>query len=244
MTAPGLPERLAQLRSEIVDSARRAGRGPGSVSLLAVTKGRPPELLREALGSGLQELGENYIQECSAKQSWLLREGLDRVSWHLLGHLQRNKAKRAAQLFSRISSLDSLGLARILSKAREGEPAIQVLCELELTGLPGRSGFRPAELERDWEELRELPGITVQGLMTVAAPGGGRAVFSACRELAERLSQVGGSPLPVLSMGMSQDFREAIEEGSTEVRIGSQLFGPRPASVGNALRPGDSPPTG
>jgi uncharacterized pyridoxal phosphate-containing UPF0001 family protein len=126
-----------------------------------------------------------------------------------------------------VESLDSLELARLLSRARAGQEPLPVLCEVELTQLPSRTGFEPDRLEREWEELLALEGIAVQGLMTVAAPGGERRAFAACRALAERLVERGGRELPTLSMGMSGDFREAIAEGSTRVRIGSLLFGSR-----------------
>jgi pyridoxal phosphate enzyme (YggS family) len=227
MSGPAVEERLAALVAEIRSAERQAGRAEGSVELLGVTKGQPPELVLEATAAGLQSLGENYVQECAAKERWLRQAGAGPVSWHLLGHLQRNKARRAAGLFRWIESLDSLELARLLSAARAGSGPLIVLCEVELTQLPGRNGFEPDRLEREWEELLALDGIAVQGLMTVAAPGEGRRAFAACRSLAERLVARGGRALPTLSMGMSADFRDAIAEGSTRVRIGSLLFGDR-----------------
>jgi hypothetical protein len=202
------------------------------VELLPVSKGHPPERALLAVAAGLRTLGENYLQECAAKDSWLRAAGAELVSWHLLGHLQRNKAKHAAQLFACIEGVDSLEVARRLSEARSGQPALAVLCEVELTGLPSRSGFEPGRLEREFPQLQELPGIRVEGLMTVAEPGRGRQAFFRCRELAERLARAGGQALPTLSMGMSGDFQEAIEEGSTRVRLGSLLFGERPTRPG------------
>ncbi len=192
-----------------------------------MSKGQPPELLLEAASLGLLRLGENYVQECESKRSWLLEHGETRIDWVLLGHLQRNKLGRALRLFSRVWSLDSLELARKLAAAEADERPLEVLCEVELTGLPGRSGYSPEGLRRDWEQLLQLPGIQITGLMTVAAPGAPGPAFSACRELARELERRGGASLPRLSMGMSQDFEEAIREGSTEVRIGSALMGPR-----------------
>ncbi|MGH7705218.1 MAG: YggS family pyridoxal phosphate-dependent enzyme [Candidatus Dormibacteria bacterium] len=209
------------------EAERRAGRGQGVVKLLPVTKGQPQEVVTSAVQLGLQELGENYLQECLRKERELEGVAGERVSWHLLGHLQRNKVRRATQLFAVLESVDSLELARLISSARDGAPPLPVLLEVELTGLPGRTGFRAEVLERELEQLLALPGIAVQGLMTVAAPGRPEAAFSTCRELAERLGRQGHRPLPTLSMGMSGDFEQAISEGSTEIRIGSLLFGER-----------------
>jgi hypothetical protein len=182
-----------------------------------------------AITIGLTTLGENYVQECQEKDRLLKATGTPRVSWHLLGHLQRNKVGRAAKLFQCVESIDSLGLARKLSLARAGQPLLRILCEVELTGLPNRSGFEPAQLQQDLSHLIELDGIALEGLMTVAAPQRPRETFSACRQLVERMRELSGLALPTLSMGMSGDFQAAIAEGSTEVRIGRLLFGDRPA---------------
>jgi hypothetical protein len=146
----------------------------------------------------------------------------------LLGHLQRNKARRAAELFSVIESLDSLEVAQTLSRVREGRAPLSALCEVELTGLPNRTGFAPERLLADLPHLMELGGIELLGLMTVAAPGNAGPAFAAAREMLEKLRAISGLPLTTLSMGMSRDFEIAIAEGSTEVRIGSLLFGDRP----------------
>lgn len=209
----------------------QSGRPPQSVSLLPVTKGHPPELAQLATTAGLTRLGENYVQECSAKNRFLQAAGAAPVSWHLLGHLQRNKVRRATQLFQLVESVDSLEIARQLSLARAGQAKLSVLCEVEFTGLPYRTGFEPARLEEQFSQLLELPGIEVEGLMTVAAPGQAGPAFSACRELSTRLRELSGRRLPTLSMGMSGDFQAAVAEGSTQVRIGSRLFGNRPSSA-------------
>jgi PLP dependent protein len=179
---------------------------------------------------GLTSLGENYVQECQEKDRFLRATGAPAVSWHLLGHLQRNKVGRAAQLFQLVAGVDSLGLAQKVSAARSGQPPIRVLCEVELTGLPNRTGFQPAQLREAMPQLIELEGISVEGLMTVAAPQAPREAFSACRKLAEQMRQLSGLALSTLSMGMSGDFQAAIAEGSTEVRIGTLLFGDRQAA--------------
>lgn len=196
--------------------------------MLAVSKGQPAAVAWQAAALGMTSLGENYLQECSAKNQLLRESGAPPVQWHLLGHLQRNKAKRAAELFHMVESLDSLELARLLSRARQDQPRVPVLCEVELTGLARRTGFPPGRLEAEFSQLLDLDGIEVLGLMTVADPDTPGRAFSACRELLDRLRQLSGRRLPVLSMGMSGDFLTAIAEGSTEVRIGSLLFGARP----------------
>ena len=208
----------------------KSARPTGSVQLLPVTKGHPAEMAELATMVGLTRLGENYVQECQEKDRFLRATGAPKVSWHLLGHLQRNKVGRAAQLFRSVASVDSLSLAQKLSAARSGQQQpLQVLCEVELTGLPNRTGFQPSQLEADLPQLIELEGIRLEGLMTVAAPQRPQEAFSACRQLVERLRELSGLALPILSMGMSGDFQAAISEGSTEVRIGTLLFGDRPA---------------
>lgn len=216
--------------AEIRQAERRSGRREGSVTLLPVTKGQPPELALEATTLGLNTLGENYLQECLAKDRVLQAAGAA-VTWHLLGHLQRNKARRAAELFQVVESLDRLEIAQLLSRARAGQAKLKVLCEVELTGLPRRSGFDPILLEQQFSQLMELEGIEVEGIMTIADPADAERAFAKGRELLERLRLLSGHPLPTLSMGMSGDFQEAIVAGSTQVRIGSLLFGSRPADA-------------
>lgn len=220
----GLNLRLEELRARIAAVATGAGRDPKSVALLPVTKGHPVETVRAAVAAGLLELGENYVQECQAKQDEVGRP----VRWHLLGHLQRNKLRRAVRLFSVIESLDEADLAGSLSAANPGPEPLPVLLELELTGLPRRTGVPADDAERVAERIAALPGLSLQGLMTVAAPEWPEREFSRCREIAAALERALGRRLPVLSMGMSHDFEAAVAEGSTEVRIGTLLFGPRP----------------
>ncbi|HEY6538280.1 MAG TPA: YggS family pyridoxal phosphate-dependent enzyme [Candidatus Dormibacteraeota bacterium] len=227
MTGPELSTRLAALRDAISQCERSSDRDQGSVALLPVTKGHPPEVAELAVAAGLSVLGENYVQECLTKAALLAAAGAGPVRWRLLGHLQRNKVGRAVEIFSAIESLDSWELAQRLSQARAGRPPLPVLCEVELTGLPRRTGFSEAQLVVDLERLVDLPGIEVTGLMTVAGPSNPGPTFAAARDLLELLRQRSGLPLSTLSMGMSADFQVAIAEGSTEVRIGSLLFGRR-----------------
>jgi len=225
--ADSLSERLARVREEIAAAAVEAGRNPAEVSLLPVTKGHPQAVVVAALEQGLDALGENYVQECHAKDLALTGAGHGRPNWHLLGHLQRNKVRLAAELFSLIETVDSLALARAISDARAGRPPLPILCEVDFTGLPGRRGYSPAQLGADLAALLALPGIRLQGLMTVAARDHPARDFGACRALRDELTRLGGVPLPVLSMGMSGDLREAVAAGSTQVRVGTLLFGPR-----------------
>ncbi|HUY58005.1 MAG TPA: YggS family pyridoxal phosphate-dependent enzyme [Candidatus Micrarchaeaceae archaeon] len=218
--------------ADVSQAVRQSGRPEGSVTLLPVTKGQLPEVAREAARLGLTTLGENYVQECAAKERLLQESGEAVVHWHLLGHLQRNKVKRAAQLFQLVESVDSLAVAQLLSRTRADQSRLKVLCEVELTGLTNRSGFAAGRLEQEFPRLLELEGIEVEGLMTVANPVQPERAFSACRELLDRLGEVSGRHLTTLSMGMSGDFQAAIAEGSTEVRIGSRLFGSRPSPPG------------
>ncbi len=222
-----LAERLLALRERIALAATGAGRSPGEVQLLAVTKGQPLEVVREAVAHGLGELGENYVQECSEKADLLgPAEG---VRWHLIGHLQRNKARRAARLFQMVESVDSVALAGLLAAAVPSPgPPLLVLLEVELTGIPTRSGVGERELFPAAEAVAQLPALRLSGLMTVASQERPGREFSRCRELRDRLQDELGMELPVLSMGMSSDFETAIQEGSTEVRIGTLLLGPRP----------------
>lgn len=219
-----LLERLQELNLRIETARGRAAGAP--VKLLPVTKGHGPAVVRQALDLGLRELGENYVQECRAKAAALQSPA---PSWHLLGHLQRNKVAVAAQLFSQIESVDSLTLARALAARRAASAPLHALCEVDFTGIPQRHGFRDTDLLEAAEEIFSLGGLSVTGLMTVADPEQPQRCFEACRLLRDRLETRIGRPLPELSMGMSQDFEVAIAEGSTEVRIGTLIFGPRAA---------------
>ncbi|MHB8394993.1 MAG: YggS family pyridoxal phosphate-dependent enzyme [Candidatus Dormibacteria bacterium] len=199
----------------------------GDVQILPVSKGHPPETVLAAFEEGLEMLGENYVQECRDKASAI---GAGELQWHLLGHLQRNKVPLASRLFSMIETVDSLPLATAISKQRSAANPMPVLCEVDFTDIPERSGYRTETLLRDLEALQALPGLELRGLMTVAAPDAPARSFEACRELRTRLEKELGTELPILSMGMSGDFEAAIAEGSTQIRVGTALFGPRVAS--------------
>lgn len=232
MNDPGvIRERLQSVRERIRDAAARAGRDPAGVHLVAVTKGHPRAAVEAALSLGLHDIGESRVQEAQAKQAGLA--GGD-ARWHMLGHLQRNKARSAASLFDVIHSLDSAALASALERHRlerhrvGGAEPLPVLIEVELTGIASRSGVNAAAAADLLSGLRGLPHLSPVGLMTVAPPGPSaavRACFARLRDLRDRLRQSHGLSLPELSMGMSGDFEIAVEEGATTIRLGTVLFG-------------------
>ena len=226
-----LKQRCEEIRSRIAEAARKAGRNPEEIQLMAVTKTRELPDLLEAWENGLRLFGENRVQEAAGKiASWPPER---RVQWRLIGHLQRNKARKALELFSRVDSLDRLELAfdlqRILS---ETDRKIDVLIEVNTSGEPAKQGIAPDGLDGLLEGvLQRCPHLTVRGLMTLgplnAGPGEVAASFSRLRDLRDRVSKEFGLEMPELSMGMSDDFEIAIEQGSTCVRLGRALFGPR-----------------
>jgi hypothetical protein len=222
-----LRERLAWLRAEVSQQERRQGLAEGQVRILPVTKGHGQEAPLAAVAVGLHELGENYVQECATKQLALDESGEPPVRWHMLGHLQRNKARQGAELFSMVETVDNLAVAQALSRARGDREPLPILCEVDFTGLPGRGAYAPGRLRQELPAIWELSGLQVRGLMTVASRDEPGRCFEACRRLRDQLAQLLGQELPELSMGMSGDFKEAISQGSTEVRVGSLLFGPR-----------------
>jgi len=225
-----LAANLEHLRRRIAAACARAGRDPASVTLLAVSKGQPPEVVRAAADLGLTLFGENKVQEAKAKIP--LCPG--RLRWHLVGHLQSNKARDAVHWFEMIQSLDSLALAAELQKqAEKAAKTVPVLLEVNVAGEATKFGYRPEQLLAELRELNAFPRLEIQGLMTLAPwtpdPEKVRPVFRRLRELKAECEQRLGAPLAHLSMGMSGDFEVAIEEGATLVRIGTALFGPRPA---------------
>jgi pyridoxal phosphate enzyme (YggS family) len=223
-----LAENLDAIQQRIRSACERAGRDPGSVTLLAVTKGQPPEVVSAAAQLGQVLFGENKVQEARAKIP--LCPG--RLRWHFIGHLQSNKCREAAELFEMIQSVDSLPLARELNRrAEQAAKRVPVLLEVNVAGEASKFGYAPERLLAELKELNTLPRLELHGLMTVppwaSEPEKARPHFRRLRELKEQAGMVLGAPLPHLSMGMSGDFEIAIEEGATLVRIGTSLFGPR-----------------
>jgi len=215
-----LPDRLWEVRSRIERAAERAGRRADQIILLAVTKIFPASAIHEAYAAGLRDFGENYVQEFEGKFAAVSQ--LEGARFHLIGHLQSNKARRAAEIFQVIETLDSAKLARRLDES--GRP-LDVMLEVKLSQEQAKSGADPAEIPALIEALAGCPRLRLTGLMTMPPwsddPEASRPWFRRLRELA------GIHGLRHLSMGMSHDLEVAIEEGSTEVRVGTALFGPR-----------------
>jgi pyridoxal phosphate enzyme (YggS family) len=226
MDLDGLRARLRAVDAAIVEHQRRGG-WSHPVRIVAVTKTHGPEAVRAAAQAGLGAVGENRVQEALAKQA----ETLDvAIEWHLIGTLQRNKARHAAGRFALIHSVDREDLAAELDR-RTPEPARQaVLLQVNCSGEPQKGGVEPAALPALLDALRGLPRLEVRGLMTMAAYDADEAMqrrtFSMLRELRDA-GVAAGHPLPELSMGMSGDFEAAVEEGATLVRLGTLLFGAR-----------------
>lgn len=223
-----LEAKLHAVQQRIQAACARAGRKPESVTLVAITKSQPPELVSAAATLGLSLFGENKVQEAKAKIP--LCPG--RLRWHMVGHLQTNKCRDAVGLFELVQSVDSLYLAEELNKrAEQAAKTLPVLLEVNAVGEASKFGYRPEQLLADLEKLNALPRLEIHGLMTVppwaADPERVRPIFRQMRELKERCQQILGAPLPHLSMGMTGDFEVAIEEGATMVRIGTALFGER-----------------
>ncbi len=214
-----IAERLEAVRAEIAQICERADRDPREVRLIAVSKTHPPETIREALAAGQIEFGENRVQEGLAKLDELA-DSEARI--HLIGHLQRNKARFAGR-FASVQSIDSVRLAEAV--ARQLDAPLDALLEVNVAGEASKQGFAPAELESAYAQIAALPQLRVRGLMTIAPlvadAEQARAVFRRLRELRDALG------LPELSMGMSNDYAVAIEEGATIVRIGRAVFGER-----------------
>ncbi len=221
-------DRIEAVRGRIDAAAARADRDPRDVLLIAVTKGVGAELVDEAISAGVEDVGENRIQEAEDKQA----EVRQTARWHLIGHLQTNKAGRAAALFDFVHSVDSRRVAEALSTHRPpGLDPVGVLLEVELTGLATRFGVHEGDVEGVVQELVNVPAIHLMGLMTIAPfsedPEDARATFTRLRHVRDHMEHATGWALPELSMGMSNDFEVAIEEGATMVRVGRAIFGER-----------------
>jgi PLP dependent protein len=229
-----ISENIAGVREQIARAARLAGRDPDGITLMAVTKTHPAERIREAYEAGLRLFGENRVQEFAGKAGAL--GDLAGAQWHMIGHLQTNKASKAVELFGAVDSVDSVKLAEKLdASARALGKKIKVLIEVNVGGEAAKSGV--ASDSREVEELlmaaARLPDLEFCGLMTVPPytedAEGARPYFRALRELRDRVAQrkLPAISMDMLSMGMSHDFGVAIEEGSTCVRVGTAIFGAR-----------------
>ena len=230
MNYPQLTTRLAEVRERIAAAQGRAGREGSPVTLVAVTKTHPPASARAAVAAGISDLAENRVQDLEEK----VREVPDSGAvWHLIGHLQRNKVRRALPLFDLLHSLDSIRLAEELSRvAAETARTVRVLVQVNTSGEQAKGGFSSAEAVDAVGRIARLPGLNLEGMMTMAPFDAEepilRITFSRARELNETVAaQVPGYEPRHLSMGMSGDYEIAVEEGSTIVRLGTILFGAR-----------------
>ena len=225
-----LAERAAQALDDLAAAARRAGREPGDVTLVAVSKRHAAEDIRALALEGQTDFGENYVQEAVAKQETLADL---KVRWHFIGGLQSNKARFVAGNFALVHSVDSLKLATALHKKAAALGVVQeVLLQVNVAGEAQKSGVAPEALVELAEGCMALDGVRLTGLMTMPPffddPERARPVFARLRELRDELETGLGTSLPHLSMGMTGDFVPAVEEGATLVRIGTRIFGERP----------------
>jgi pyridoxal phosphate enzyme (YggS family) len=229
-----ISENVATVRERIAKAARRSGRNAESIILMAVTKTQPPERIREAYDAGLRVFGENRVQEFAAKIEAL--RDLKSAEWHMIGHLQTNKAAKTAELFRAVDSVDSLKLAEKLdATARAFGKKLDVLIEVNVGGEAAKSGVAPDSpaVEELLTAAPRLEALAFRGLMTVPPftedPEGARSYFRKLRELHDTIAarKLPNVAMDELSMGMSHDFEVAIEEGSTCVRVGTAIFGGR-----------------
>jgi pyridoxal phosphate enzyme (YggS family) len=221
-------ERLEAIRQRMADACARSGRQPDCVKLLPVTKTFGPDAVSLAASAGLTVFGENKVQEALAKIPLCPSS----LQWHLIGHLQTNKARLAARLFSVIHSVDSIELLEKLDSAAADEGRrLDILLQVNVSGEASKYGLQPAAASAAAIRANALPNLVLTGLMTIPPAESDsektRPHFRRLRELREAIQQDTGTPLPELSMGMSYDFETAIEEGATWIRVGSALFGTR-----------------
>ena len=221
-------QRLAEVRERMADACRRGGREPAAVELVAVSKTFPAEAVRELADTGQTVFGESRLQEAEPKIAALPGN----LCWHFIGHLQRNKVRKALPMFDVVHSIDSLRLAHAVDEtAAELGLFPKVYLEVNLAGEGAKHGFVAEELPVVFNELLDMRRLEILGLMAIPPavdePAAARPWFVKLRELRDRLAAQAGVPLPGLSMGMSGDYEVAIEEGATVVRVGSALFGTR-----------------
>ena len=230
-----IAENLTHIRERIAHAAAKANRRPDEITLIGVSKTHPADAIREACNGGLRHFGENRVQEWEGKRTQLA-DLTSTCTFHLIGHLQSNKAARAAKYFDRVDSVDDYSLAQRLDRAAaERSPSLKfpVLIEVRLGGEESKSGVGEAGLMQLAEQVLSLPHLKLLGLMCIPPfaddPEEARPHFAHLRSLQDKLQSQLHNHYPVLSMGMSHDFEIAIQEGSTEVRVGTALFGTRPA---------------
>lgn len=224
-----IAENVKRVLERVAGAAAKSNRRADEITIVAVSKTFPPELIERAFEAGLRHFGENRIQEWEGKRLKIEHLG---ATWHFIGHLQSNKARRAVHLFDRVDALDSISLAQKLdSAAAEEKKRLPVLVEVHLSEEASKSGVVEKDLRALAETALQLAHLELRGLMTVPPyfeePERARPYFRKLRALRDELASALGAPLPVLSMGMSHDFEVAIEEGATEIRVGTDIFGTR-----------------
>ena len=235
-SAEQLAENIAHVRARIAEAAQKAGRDPTEVTLVAVSKTKPVELVEMAYNLGVTNFGENRVQEALPKIEHFHPQGLH---WHLIGHLQSNKVGKVVGPFSCIHSVDSLHLAQVLSRhALEQSIQLSILLQVNVAGEASKEGIAPAEIYAVAKQIAELPALRIDGLMTVAPlvhdPEEVRPVFRELRLLRDRLREdIPAGTWTQISMGMTDDYAIAIEEGATLVRVGRAIFGQRPQPPGS-----------
>jgi hypothetical protein len=227
----GIKENVAQVRERIAAACCRRGRGPDDVKLVAISKTFPPECIRVAYEAGLRDFGENRVQEAAAKRPALSDLS---ITWHMVGHLQTNKARAARELFHWVHSVDSFRLGQKLDQApSSGGSRLPVLLEVNLGGEDSKAGVGESEIIQLAEQISQLATLEVRGLMVIPPffddPEQVRPYFRRLRELAEEIDakNIANVSMRELSMGMSHDFQVAIEEGATIIRVGTAIFGAR-----------------
>ncbi len=228
-------ENLARVRARMAEAAARAGRDPAAITLVAVSKTHPLSAIGTALAAGCHDFGENRLEELWEKVQAARAQELAGLRWHLIGPIQSRKSREAIGPygpFALVHAVDRTKIAQRLSRDAEAANCVlAVLLEVNVSGEATKHGFSPDDLRRELPSLRTLPGLRIEGLMTMAPlvddPETARPVFRNLRLLRDELAQTSGLPLPQLSMGMSGDFEVAIEEGATLVRVGSAIFGTR-----------------
>jgi hypothetical protein len=228
----GIQENVAQVRERILAACcRRSGRGPDDVKLVAISKAFPAQSIRAAYEAGLRDFGENRVQEAAAKRPALSDLS---ITWHMVGHLQTNKARAARELFHWVHSVDSFRLAQKLDQApSSGGGRLPVLLEVNLGGEDSKAGVGESEITQLAEQISQLATLEVRGLMVIPPffddPEQVRPYFRRLRELAEEIDakNIANVSMRELSMGMSHDFQVAIEEGATIIRVGTAIFGAR-----------------
>ncbi|MCM8778319.1 MAG: YggS family pyridoxal phosphate-dependent enzyme [Candidatus Omnitrophica bacterium] len=227
-----LKENLAKVKAKIAEACRRVDRDPGEITLVCVTKGVEIEKIKEVVSLGIMDIGENRVQEAFKKYNELQTTGYKltaKIRWHMVGHLQSNKAKYAVRIFDLIHSVDSFKLAEEINKQAERINKIQdILIQVNTSGEKTKFGIEPKGLFSLIGEIKKFKNLSLKGLMTIAPvvlnPEDARPYFRKLKELFDEFNYLTNHPLTILSMGMSQDFEVAIEEGANMVRIGRAIF--------------------